>query len=80
MCAKGAFTMGLSGAGEVEGMVTRDSICMLATCASATELSELQGVGSQDRYTFQEKQKGSWTPHSLHPPRPDSYVINNTAT
>lgn len=33
-------------------MVTRCSICMLATCVSAAELSVLQ-----DRYTFHEKQK-----------------------
>jgi hypothetical protein len=72
--------MGSSGAGEVEGMVTRCSVCMLATCASAAELSALQAVSSQDRYTFHEEQNGSWTPHSLHPPRPDSSVINNIAT
>lgn len=72
--------MGSGGAAGVDGMVTRYSICMLATCTSAAELCARQGVGSQDRYTFHEKQNGSWTPHSLHPPRPDIYVINNTAT
>lgn len=77
MCAKGTFTLGLSGAGEEEEIVMRCSICMLATCASASELSALQGEGSRDRYTFHEKQNGSWTQHSS---QLDIYVINNMAT
>lgn len=34
VCAKGTFTMGLSGPGE-EGHGNEVTICMLATCASA---------------------------------------------
>lgn len=59
-------------------MVTRGSICMLATRASAAELSVLQGGITQDRYTFHEKQNRSWTQRPLQPSRPGIYLIQHS--